>query len=421
VRTWADAHPAHADADIVLGLVAHARALVLRKPKVDALTARLVSLPTGTEADEMLRTYQEEFARALQVAQGYRLALFLCCVALLGGIAWAVHALRQSNRHLERRVQERTSELTGKNAELQNEIADRRKAEEERQRMEIQLRHAQKMESIGQLAAGIAHEINTPTQFIGDNTRFIRDSFDDLKPLLDAQTRLFAAAQAGAVPLALLAEVENATKAADVDYLSEEIPKALGQSLDGIERVTNIVRAMKEFSHPGATEKTAIDLNRAIESTLTVCSSEWKYVADLVTHFDMSLPPVPVLPGEFNQVILNILINATHAIADVVGDGGNGKGAITVSTHRNGDWAEVRLGDSGTGIPEHARSKVFDPFFTTKGVGRGTGQGLAIAHNVIAEKHNGTIHFETETGKGTTFVIRIPLAGGVKGAEKKAA
>ena len=418
VRAWAAAHPAHADTDIVLGLVAHARTLLSRKPKVDALTTRLVSLPTGAEADAMLATYQEEFARALQSTQAYRLALFIGCVGLLGGIAWAIRALRQSNRLLEHRVQERTSELSGKNAELQAEISERKKAEEERQRMELQLRHAQKMESIGQLAAGIAHEINTPTQFIGDNTRFIRDAFGDLKPLLAAQARLHAAALAGPVPPALLAEVAAAAKAADLDYLAEEIPKALGQSLDGIERVTNIVRAMKEFSHPGTTEKTALDLNRAIESTLTVCRSEWKYVAELVTEFDAGLPPVPVLPGEFNQVVLNIVINATHAIADVVGNGG-GKGTITVGTRQDGDWAEVRIRDSGTGIPEHARERVFDPFFTTKGVGKGTGQGLAIAHSVVVEKHGGTLRFETETGKGTTFVIRLPLR--FSSQERKAA
>jgi signal transduction histidine kinase len=287
--------------------------------------------------------------------------------------------------------------------------------------MEIQLRHAQKMESIGQLAAGIAHEINTPTQFIGDNTRFLRDAFTDLQKLLETYVRWMAAAQTGSVPPALLAEVESARETADVDYLSEEIPKALGQSLDGIERVTKIVRAMKEFSHPGTAEKTALDLNRAIESTLTVCCSEWKYVANLVTNFDTSLPPVPVLPGEFNQVVLNIIVNATHAIADVVGDGRNGKGTLIVSTRRDGEWVEVRLGDTGTGIPESARAKVFDPFFTTKGVGKGTGQGLAIAHNVIVEKHGGTIHFETETGKGTTFIIRLPLKASTSMESKEAA
>ena len=303
---------------------------------------------------------------------------------------------------LENRIRSRTQELEGANAALQKEIADRN-------RMEIQLRHAQKLESIGQLAAGIAHEINTPTQFIGDNTRFIRDAFGDLKALLDSQALLLNSARRGVVPPQLIADVDAAAKTADWDYLSAEIPKALSQSLEGIERVTKIVQAMKEFSHPGTTEKTALDLNHAIENTLTVCHSEWKYVANVVTDFDPTLPAVPVLPGEFNQVILNIIINAIHAIADVVGDGENGKGRITLRTRSTGDRAEIRVSDTGTGIPEPVRLRVFDPFFTTKGVGKGTGQGLAIAHAVVVEKHGGTIHFETETGQGTTFVIRLPL------------
>jgi two-component system, NtrC family, sensor kinase len=356
------------------------------------------------------------FAKQTAVArslEGYEYGIAVAILLMVGGIALYGHKLSQS---ISRSMRENELYL----AALQKEITERKRADQARQRMEVQLRHAQKMESIGQLAAGIAHEINTPTQFIGDNTRFLRDAFTELQKLLEAQVRLMAAAQAGSVPPALLTEVEDATKIADVNYLSEEIPKALDQSLDGIERVTNIVRAMKEFSHPGTTEKTALDLNRAIESTLIVCCSEWKYVADLATNFDASLPPVPVLPGEFNQVVLNIIINATHAIADVVGDGAKGKGTISVSTRRDGGWAEIRIGDTGTGIPEKARERVFDPFFTTKQVGKGTGQGLAIAHNVIVEKHDGTITFETETDKGTTFVIRLPLKPLVA-AERKAA
>jgi signal transduction histidine kinase len=166
---------------------------------------------------------------------------------------------------------------------------------------------------------------------------------------------------------------------------------------------------MKEFSHPGSGEKTPIDINRAIESTITVARNEWKYVAEVVTEFDSGLPFVLCLPGEFNQVILNILINAVHAITGVVREGGKEKGTITVTTRRDGAWAEIRIRDTGTGIPEKVRNRVFDPFFTTKEVGKGTGQGLAIAHNVICEKHGGTITFETETGKGTTFIIRLPI------------
>ena len=326
------------------------------------------------------------------------------------------HLLQETRTHvrdLEARVSERTKEIESAHAKLQAEV-------EERNKMEIQLRHAQKMESIGQLAAGIAHEINTPTQYIGDNTRFVQDAFKDLLDIV-ASLEALTAAGAAAPGAEWLAAFREKAARADLGYLTQEIPKAIAQSLDGVARVAKIVRAMKEFSHPGTTEKTPIDLNHAIESTLIVATTEWKYIADLVTEFDATLPPVPCLPGEFNQVILNIVVNASHAIADVVGDGAKGKGKITVSTRRDGEWAEVRIRDTGTGIPASAQAKVFDPFFTTKGVGKGTGQGLAIAHAVIAEKHGGTIKFETETGKGTAFIIRIPLNPAVAAKVPKAA
>ena len=275
--------------------------------------------------------------------------------------------------------------------------------------LEAQLVQAQKLESIGQLAAGIAHEINTPTQYVGDNTRFLQDAFHDLLALQAKQDQLLEAAKEGAVDEHLVSEVETAVQEADVAYLLDEIPKAIEQSLSGVERVSSIVRAMKEFSHPGTEDKTPTDLNHAIENTIAVARNEWKYVAEVVTEFDPDLPAVPCLPGEFNQVILNILVNAAQAIADVVGDGAEGKGTITVRTRREGDWAEVTIGDTGPGIPEDVRSRLFDPFFTTKGVGKGTGQGLTIARSAIVDKHGGTITFETETGKGTTFTIRIPL------------
>jgi signal transduction histidine kinase len=175
--------------------------------------------------------------------------------------------------------------------------------------------------------------------------------------------------------------------------------------------VAEIVRAIKEFSHPGPLEKTPLNINRAIESTVLVSRNEWKYVADLHTELTEGLPPVVCVAGEFNQVILNLIVNAAHAIADVVAAKPGEKGEIVVSTHRDGEWAEIRVRDTGTGIPKDAHPSIFNPFFTTKVVGKGTGQGLAIAHSVIVQKHGGTISFDTETGVGTTFKIRLPIAG----------
>jgi PAS domain S-box-containing protein len=260
-----------------------------------------------------------------------------------------------------------------------------------RKQLEGQLTQALKLESIGQLAAGVAHEINTPIQYIGDNARFLQESFLQLQPMLDLSK--------------LPAEHRS-----DAEFLSEEVPKAAGQLLEGVEHVARIVRAMKEFSHPGPVNKTTIDLNRAIQSTIVVSRNEWKYVAEMIEDFDWELPPVLCMPGEINQVILNLIVNAAHAIGDRV-RGSELRGAITVSSRRDGEWVEIHVRDTGTGIPEAARGRVFDPFFTTKEVGKGTGQGLAIAHTVVVKNHGGTIRFESELGVGTTFIVRLPIAG----------
>ena len=281
----------------------------------------------------------------------------------------------------------------------------------ERKNLEGQLAQAQKLEAVGQLAAGIAHEINTPTQYVGDNTRFFNEAFNDLLRLMGKYDQLSQMIKTGAPLDGVLQEIEGIAKEIDLAYLTDEIPKAIRQTLEGVERVRIIVQAMKEFSHPGTKEKTPVNLNKAIQNTITVARNEWKYVAEMATEFDSSLPLVSCLPGELNQVILNMIINAAHAIADVVGDGSKGKGTITVSTRHDGNWAEIRVRDTGTGIPENIRSRIFDPFFTTKKVGKGTGQGLAISHSVIVDKHGGTIHFDTEMGKGTTFIIRLPIDG----------
>jgi len=275
--------------------------------------------------------------------------------------------------------------------------------------LEMQLRQAQKLEAIGQLAAGIAHEINTPTQYVGDNIRFLKDSFADLTSILREHEKVLAELKTTNQLPDLVKKVEEAVEGADLEYLLEEVPQAVKQSIEGVERVAKIVRAMKEFSHPGSEEKTPLDLNKAIESTITVARNEWKYVADMNMDFDPSLPLVPCLPGEFNQVILNMVVNSAHAIEGVLGDNPQKKGTITISTRRDGNHAEIRISDTGGGIPEEIKSRIFEPFFTTKEVGKGTGQGLAISHNVIVEKHGGTITLETEEGEGSTFIIRLPI------------
>ncbi len=279
----------------------------------------------------------------------------------------------------------------------------------EKKTLESQLTQAQKLESIGQLAAGIAHEINTPIQYVGDNIRFFEDAFREFKPFLTLWKSFDNDSGSGGDPRDLVSEMREKAKDVDMEYLTTEVPKAITQSLEGVSRVAEIVRAMKEFSHPGNVEKTAVDINRAIQSTILVSKNEWKYAADMVTDLEPALPYVSCVAAEFNQVILNLIVNASHAIKDVVGDGSKGKGTIKISSRKNGEFVEIRVEDTGSGIPENIRHRVFDPFFTTKDVGKGTGQGLAIAHSVIVDKHGGTITFDTEAGKGTVFIIRLPL------------
>jgi signal transduction histidine kinase len=279
--------------------------------------------------------------------------------------------------------------------------------------MEVQLRHAQKLESIGSLAAGIAHEINTPTQYIGDNTTFLGGALPGVLACLGAQRRYLLHLQSrGPLPeeaAGILKQIQDL----DLDYLTEEIPKAIRQTLDGIARVAAIVSAMKDFSHPGSEGKTLSDLNKAIESTLTVSRNEWKYVARLETDLDPSLPPVLCLQGEINQAILNLVVNASHAIDEALGGRHTGAlGTIRVATRRVGQEVEISVADTGKGIPETLRERIFEPFFTTKPVGKGTGQGLAIVHAVVVEKHGGRVVVDSELGRGTTFRLFLPLGPG---------
>ena len=277
----------------------------------------------------------------------------------------------------------------------------------ELRRLERDLAAAQKLESVGRLAAGVAHEINTPVQFVSDNVQFVRISLTDIVPVIQCYRNLHQSVQMGANTAAAATAVAAAESSADLDYILENAPLALDSAIDGLGRIATIVRSMKEFAHPDQAQKTTADLNQAIQSTLVIARNEYKYVAEIDTDFG-ELPPVQCYLGEINQVVLNLLVNASQAIADVVKDTAN-LGKLTVRTRLDGDEVEISIGDTGTGIPEAVRDKVFDPFFTTKAIGKGTGQGLAIAHSVIVNKHGGTLRFETECGRGTTFFIRLPV------------
>jgi signal transduction histidine kinase len=277
----------------------------------------------------------------------------------------------------------------------------------ELRRLGRELAAAQKLQSVGSLAAGVAHEINTPVQFVSDNVQFVGAAIADIATVLQAYHNLQHAVQSNGDVDGAAALAGEAEKAVDLDYIMQNAPLALESSVEGLGRIATIVRSMKEFAHPDQGQKTFADLNQAIRGTLVIANSEYKYVAEMETQFG-DLPPVECYLGEINQVILNLIINAAHAIADVVKDTGN-LGKITVRTRVDRDAVEISIRDTGTGIPEAARDCIFDPFFTTKEVGKGTGQGLAIAHSVIVKKHGGTLRFETECGKGTAFFIRIPI------------
>ncbi|KHK03642.1 Signal transduction histidine kinase [Desulfovibrio sp. TomC] len=278
----------------------------------------------------------------------------------------------------------------------------------ERKTLERQLAVAQKLESLGELAAGIAHEINTPTQYIGDNLHFLSTAFAGFGQAFARIETVARRLAADSGDPAALEEIEAARREADVEFLLDEAPRALEQSVEGVGRVTAIVSAMKKFSHPGGEEKTAVDLNAAVENTVIVAKNEWKYASEVILELDRSLPPVFCLPGDFNQVILNILVNAAHAVAEKV-KGTVEKGRITIRTEADGDFFKLSVADTGVGISDANRRKIFDPFFTTKEVGKGTGQGLAITHNIVVTKHGGTIDFDSVPGQGSTFTVRVPF------------
>ena len=274
-----------------------------------------------------------------------------------------------------------------------------------REELEVELRHAQKLESVGRLAAGIAHEINTPVQFVGDNVEFLKESFAGLLRLRNAYSAMVDIAAQSDTLADVVTEIHALENDLDVDFVVREIPQAINQALEGIARVATIVAAMKTFGYTSNETKDLVDLNGMIKNTLVVANSELKHVAEVHTDF-ATLPPVWCHPGDINQVVLNLVITAAHAIAA----SGSEQGTIRVSTRVETDQVVIDVADSGTGISPEIADKVFEAFFTTKKVGTGTGQGLSLSRSLVMDRHGGTIDFATRPGVGTTFTVRLPLS-----------
>jgi len=380
----------------------------VRIKRFSVIIALVLSLALAASLGLSLRLQRVISAPILALAQAAR--------SVSARQDYSIRAVRENNdeigdlvddfNHMLDENQRRDSELKQYRDHLEDEVTARTA---ELMTAELELRQAQKLEAVGRLAAGIAHEINTPIQFIGDNTRFLQEAYGALCNVIGMYQALVEEAKRGVVSPAMIEEVRRASEAADLDFLLEDTPKSLAQTLEGVDRVATIVRAMKEFAHADRKEKAPTDINKALQSTLTVARNELKYVATVETEFG-DLPLVVCNASDLNQVFLNLLVNAAHAIGDVVKGTGQ-LGLIRVRTSVEEGEVLISIADTGSGIPEDIRDRIFDPFFTTKEVGRGTGQGLAIARSVVA-KHSGTLTFTSEVGKGTTFYVRLPLGEG---------
>jgi PAS domain S-box-containing protein len=275
--------------------------------------------------------------------------------------------------------------------------------------IETQLLQTNKLEAIGQLAAGVAHEINSPLQYVGDNLRFLSKSFNGLTGMLEIIKKISGGVDDHDFCRHSMKQADELSLKIKLPFLLEEMPKALEQSLDGVNRVSKIVQSMKAFSHPGTGAKMPANINKSIENTVTISRNEWKYDCELELILDPELPDVPCFESEFNQVILNLIVNAADAVHEAKLKDDNMAGLIRIFTTRDNGYVVIRVEDNGSGIPERIKKRIFDPFFTTKDVGKGTGQGLPISHSIIVEKHGGMLYFESEAGHGTTFYIKLPL------------
>jgi signal transduction histidine kinase len=381
----------------------HGETIIGYNDRMTLLMGEFFTLPVPQAIAETRRTISRELAEATTVAGRYRTGLFVVAVLLLIfsaakvlQVSQYVRMVQRTNSELDRRVKERTAELSKANMALLNEI-------HERENIEAQLRLSQKLESIGQLAAGVAHEINTPTQFVSDNVAFVNEAWAKVLEIVDDYEK--SAINGMRDDARSLAIWERSSP----DFLREEIPAALSGAGSGLKQISDIVRAMKEFSHPRGDRLEPSDLNAAIENTIMVARNEWKYVAKIEVDLADDLPLVPCNVTTMNQVMLNLIVNAAQAIGESPPE--EGEGCIRISTEVKGGVAEICVEDNGPGIPEELYERIFDPFFTTKDVGKGTGQGLGIAYRVVTQMHRGTIAVSRRhRGRGARFVVRLPIS-----------
>ena len=377
-------------------MLTHADAIAVHKDRSEALLNVILSLPVDSVRSEVDARYREAYARAQQDARSAAFAVSGLALLLLASVVYAVRRQRQAAAALERANARLETAVAERTADLEAEMA-------RRARMELELRQAQKLEAVGQLASGIAHEINTPIQYVGDSLYFLRQAFSDVMRLTQAYAHLLTdlRLENGAAANA----VRELAEEIDVPALGTEVPAAFERSAEGTRQVASIVRAMKTFAH-ASVEKAPMDLNAAIRNTLIVARNEYKYVAEVETELGY-IPDVVCNASGIRQVLLNLVVNAAHAIADS-GCNVERRGAIRISTARRSDDVIVSIADTGTGIPEEIRERIFEPFFTTKEPGRGSGQGLAISRRIVAQ-HGGKLWFRSEPGRGTAFFIELPI------------
>ena len=303
-------------------------------------------------------------------------------------------------------------QLNRQKRELEEKTDELETAYEQLKQTHTRMLQQEKMASIGQLAAGIAHEINTPVQFVGDNLVFLRDSFDEMLYGINQYHEMKVSAEQNSEELIKLRnQIISLFGDLDFDYLKSEIPLALDQTTEGVRHVAEIVQAMRNFAHFSNNELGPVNIDDLIQSTVEVTRNAWKEIADLTV---VKAEPPLVVKGawsELGQVFLNLIMNATEAIEDAQ-TRDNAPGNISIQCRREDNWGVIVVKDTGCGIDPSLQGRIFEPFFTTKDVGQGTGQGLAMTYNIVTEAHAGELTVESEPGKGSSFIVRLPLFEG---------